>query len=195
MKTAGRIKTWHADKGYGFIDVHADAKDIFVHVTALQDRAAAPREGDRVMFDLAQGKDGRLEAVNVAVLGAAAKRDRAHAASPLALLFAVLAQAAIVAAALTGTIPRPVGAVSFVLSLVSFITYAHDKARAGRRAWRVPETNLHLLALCGGWPGALVAQQLLRHKNRKPAFQVTFWATVVLNVGAIVLWKRLSGLA
>ena len=67
--------------------------------------------------------------------------------------------------------------------------YADDKARANRKAWRIPEANLHLAALCGGWPGALAAQHLLRHKNRKHAFQVVFWATVVLNIGALVLWK------
>jgi len=53
--------------------------------------------------------------------------------------------------------------------------------------------NLHFLALCGGWPGALAAQHLLRHKNRKQAFQVVFWGTVALNIGALVLWMTTIG--
>ncbi len=48
---------------------------------------------------------------------------------------------------------------------------------------------MHLIVLCGGWPGALAAQHLLRHKNRKQEFQIVFWGTVALNIGALVLWK------
>jgi cold shock CspA family protein len=36
------------------------------------------------------------------------------------------------------------------------------------------------------WPGALVAQQKLRHKSRKQAFQSVFWVTVLQNCGAFV---------
>ncbi|WP_454739615.1 DUF1294 domain-containing protein [Cupriavidus necator] len=67
--------------------------------------------------------------------------------------------------------------------------YADDTTRASRNAWRTPETTLHLFALCGGWPGALAAQHLLRHKNRRRAFQVKFWGTVAVNVVAMVLWQ------
>jgi uncharacterized membrane protein YsdA (DUF1294 family) len=43
------------------------------------------------------------------------------------------------------------------------------------------------MALAGGWPGALLAQQLLRHKSSKPAFRKAFWATVMLNLFALVM--------
>jgi uncharacterized membrane protein YsdA (DUF1294 family) len=46
-------------------------------------------------------------------------------------------------------------------------------------AIKTPESNLHLLALAGGWPGALFAQQFLRHKSAKAEFRGTFWVTVV----------------
>ena len=72
-------------------------------------------------------------------------------------------------------------------SVVTFFAYAIDKSAARRRAWRIPERTLHLLALAGGWPGALLAQQLLRHKTAKLPFRITFWATVVLNVAGF-LW-------
>ena len=52
---------------------------------------------------------------------------------------------------------------------------------------RTPEARLHLYELLGGWPGALVAQQKLRHKSSKQAFREVFWSTVVLNVLGFVL--------
>ena len=100
-----------------------------------------------------------------------------------------MALAAIVLGAPGGNLPRLVNIASVMASVIAFIVYADDKARANRKASRIPEANLYLVALCGGWPGALAAQHLLRHKNRKHAFQVVFWATVVLNIGALVLWK------
>ena len=58
---------------------------------------------------------------------------------------------------------------------------------AARGQWRTAENTLHLLALGGGWPGALVAQQLFRHKSAKRAFRRVFQATVVLNC-ALLVW-------
>lgn len=72
------------------------------------------------------------------------------------------------------------------LSLLTFLVYAADKSAARQGARRIPESTLHLLSLCGGWPGALVAQQLLRHKSSKQPFRAVFWVTVVLNVLAFI---------
>jgi uncharacterized membrane protein YsdA (DUF1294 family) len=47
------------------------------------------------------------------------------------------------------------------------------------------EQTLHVFALLGGWPGALVAQRWLRHKSKKASFQVAFWVTVVVNCVAL----------
>lgn len=73
-----------------------------------------------------------------------------------------------------------VGAV-VVLSTISATLYAIDKRRARAAAWRIPESTLHLSALAGGWPGALLAQRLARHKTRKTGFQVVFWSIVALH--------------
>ena len=72
-------------------------------------------------------------------------------------------------------------------SVSALILYYIDKraAELGRR--RVPEKNLLIVGLVGGWPGALIAQLLFRHKTSKPSFQLRFWLTVMINC-SIVGW-------
>lgn len=68
-----------------------------------------------------------------------------------------------------------------VVSVVAFLLYWSDKRKARADAWRTPENVLHALELAGGWPGALLAQQVFRHKTRKVSFQVVFWFIVLLH--------------
>lgn len=82
----------------------------------------------------------------------------------------------------------PVIALYAVASAVAVVTYGADKRAARRNGRRVPESTLHLLALLGGWPGALAAQQVLRHKTRKQPFRAVFWLTVVVNCLALAGW-------
>jgi uncharacterized membrane protein YsdA (DUF1294 family) len=69
-----------------------------------------------------------------------------------------------------------------VISTVAFVAYAIDKAAAKGNRWRIPESTLHALGLVGGWPGALLAQTLLRHKSVKREFRLIFWITVAINL-------------
>jgi uncharacterized membrane protein YsdA (DUF1294 family) len=66
--------------------------------------------------------------------------------------------------------------------------YAHDKSAAQANEWRTPEGTLLMLGLLGGWPGAIVAQQMLRHKTSKISFRIAFWLTVLVNVGAFLVF-------
>lgn len=72
-----------------------------------------------------------------------------------------------------------------LMSLLAFGLYVHDKRSAQRSGWRTPEARLHVIELLGGWPGALIAQQTLRHKTRKVSFQLVFWLIVVAHQ---VMW-------
>jgi uncharacterized membrane protein YsdA (DUF1294 family) len=60
------------------------------------------------------------------------------------------------------------------MSLTTFIIYAHDKTMAHKNEWRTSEFTLHLLELLGGWPGALITQHVIRHKNKKHPFKELF---------------------
>lgn len=73
------------------------------------------------------------------------------------------------------------------LSFLTFIVYAKDKRAARKGAWRTPEQTLHLLSIFGGWPGALIAQQTLRHKTQKKSFRIIFWFTLILNISLLIL--------
>ncbi|KAF1010100.1 MAG: hypothetical protein GAK32_01695 [Pseudomonas fluorescens] len=59
--------------------------------------------------------------------------------------------------------------------------YWSDKRKAATARWRTPENVLHAVELAGGWPGALIAQQVFRHKTRKVSYQVLFWVIVLLH--------------
>ena len=83
--------------------------------------------------------------------------------------------------------PKGILLLNLAASVASIVVYALDKSAARHGRWRTSESTLHLLALIGGWPGALVAQRLFRHKSRKPSFQAVFVLTVVLNC-AFLLW-------
>jgi len=113
--------------------------------------------------------------------GAAGGAGAAGAASYLAIgAFALLYLVAI----LLWRIPTWPGLLYAGASVVCFIFYAIDKSAAKAGRWRTPESTLLLLGLCCGWPGAILAQQWLRHKSSKTSFQLAFWLTVAVNLAA-----------
>lgn len=87
-------------------------------------------------------------------------------------------------------------AVVLVLSLVAFVFYGFDKRRARKDGRRVPEKTLHLIALFGGWPGALMGQRVFRHKTQKLSYRIVFWLCVMLHlviVAGVVCLLRSRG--
>lgn len=82
---------------------------------------------------------------------------------------------------LTGVTRIPLVAYGLA-SAVAFGLYWYDKHQAKTGQWRTPEKVLHGVELLGGWPGALVAQQVFRHKTRKVSYQVVFWLIVAVHL-------------
>lgn len=87
-----------------------------------------------------------------------------------------------------GELPIGVLAGYGTLSLAAFGLYGADKSAARRGERRVAESTLHTVGLLGGWPGALVAQQVFHHKTIKQPFRSIFWITVVANCVALTWW-------
>lgn len=79
-----------------------------------------------------------------------------------------------------------IGGIYAAASAITFVVYAWDKSAARQGNWRTAESTLHVLALACGWPGALLTQQVLRHKSAKAEFRAVFWVTVVLNIVGLV---------
>lgn len=80
-----------------------------------------------------------------------------------------------------------------LVSIVTFGMYWADKRSALGDRRRIPEGRLHLAELLGGWPGALVAQQVFRHKTRKTSFQIVFWAIVLVHQALWADWLLADG--
>lgn len=68
-----------------------------------------------------------------------------------------------------------------VMSLITLIMFWRDKRAARKGNWRTPEKTLLLLALLGGWPGAMLGMKLFRHKTKTPKFTVGVPAIAVLH--------------
>jgi uncharacterized membrane protein YsdA (DUF1294 family) len=77
--------------------------------------------------------------------------------------------------------PRFIAGYLILISAVTYLFYRHDKNRAATGGWRTPESTLHLAELLGGWPGAFLAQRILRHKISKTSYQVKYSLIVVLH--------------
>ena len=61
----GKIKWFNPKKGYGFIDQDGDDKDMFIHITALQQaNISGLNEGDKISYDV-EDENGRQSAVNI----------------------------------------------------------------------------------------------------------------------------------
>ena len=179
VRQSGTIVKWDDEKGFGFIAPDAGSGDVFAHVKAFVG-ARRPVVGDRVFYFPGKDNQGRARALQVQFEGA----PGLNSWRALGLTFAAAFLAALALAAWLGRVTPIFPVVYLMMSTVTLGAYWHDKTSARHGAWRLPENALHLLELFGGWPGALVAQQWLRHKNRKLSYQLVFWAIVAAHLGA-----------
>ena len=69
MAQQGTIKFFNADKGYGFIKPADGGRDIFVHITAVEQAGLASlNEGQKISFEVEPDKKGKgPKAVNLQV--------------------------------------------------------------------------------------------------------------------------------
>jgi len=68
------------------------------------------------------------------------------------------------------------------VNVVAFLAFGWDKRRSVTRQSRLPERTLLTLALFGGAFGALLGQQIFRHKTRKQPFGTLLWGAAAVNL-------------
>lgn len=185
MRMKGKLIKWNADKAFGFIQPNGGGDHIFIHKTALENRRRTPQVNDVITFSLTKDNQDRYCASEATFSGEKLKKKQAKKVSKLSIYLAVLFLGLLSNAFFLNYIPKNLLFAYLGLSVVTFLAYWFDKSKAQRGAWRTQESTLHMLSLLGGWPGAAIAQQVLRHKSQKKEFRTGFWLTVVVNVGAL----------
>lgn len=193
MRFTGTLINWNDERGFGFIEPEGGGQQLFAHIKDFPAGSGRPADGQTLTFTVETGANGkkRAKAIQYPVRARRAPPRRVEAPARwtparLAVLPAFAAVYVYVVITWGFSLLVLLGYVG--LSLVAFLAYGFDKSAAVAGRWRTAEQSLHMLSLVGGWPGALVAQQLLRHKTAKPAFVAVFWLTVVANVAAFVAW-------
>ncbi|MBS7806583.1 cold shock and DUF1294 domain-containing protein [Variovorax sp. PCZ-1] len=193
MQFTGKLKTWHDDRGFGFIEPNLGGQEIFVHIKSFPLGTGRPKVGQQLVFEVAMGKNGKKNAhsVQYPVRSRVANKQKPELSADWTLTRIASIPGFMMIYAFVAWKWSFVPAVFIVyiaLSLTTFLVYAFDKSAAVAGRWRTQEGTLHMLSLAGGWPGALLAQQLLRHKTSKDSFIAVFWATVALNVCGFIAW-------
>lgn len=185
MRYQGKVSNWKDDQGFGFITPNGGGKQVFVHIKSFPNRQRRPVSNEIVTYELKTDVNGRLNAESVRFLGERTQSSTSPERSKTPPVLTAAFLAFLVGAVFAGKLPLAVLVFYVAASVISFGAYAFDKSAARNDQWRTKENTLHLFALVGGWPGALAAQRLLRHKSKKQSFQIVFWMTVVLNCGAL----------
>ena len=194
VRLRGRITSWKDDRGFGFVTPSDGGEEVFVHISAFANRRRRPKRNEAVAYQTKTDASGRTQVSRAwfaddNTLQATTRTKRAVYALTIAGLFLAIMTSLVVA----GKLPSVMFALYFGASIVAFIAYAWDKSAAQRGRWRTSESTLHLLGLSGGWPGALVARHVFRHKSKKQSFVTAFWGTVVLNSAALVWFLTPAG--
>lgn len=191
MRFQGKITHWHDDQGYGFVTVNGGTQQTFVHISAFHGVRRRPLNGDLISYEIVTDNRGRSNANDVKYVRKPKSKphlntDTTWYGSTFALLFLSLLGLLV----WLGKLSAIVLGIYLTASLITIAMYAADKRAALHNTWRKDESTLQFLAVIGGWPGALFAQKLLKHKNKKPLFQRVFWIAVIINLVIFALGFR-----
>ena len=188
MKLRGTLKRWNDDKGFGFISPCTGGADVFAHISVFQNRSRTPKPGDAVIYHPEKSGDGKLRAISVSYSGEKTEKNvlqKPERELWVAMLVSLVFMIAILVLGFMWLIPWQLAVLYYSASIIAFFMYWGDKSAARKGRWRTRESSLLLCGLIGGWPGALIAQQMLRHKSSKKEFQTSFWGSVAVNCAGL----------
>lgn len=194
MRQNGKLINWNDEKGFGFIEPSSGGPQVFVHISSFPRGPRRPTVNEPVIYSVARDGQKRLRAEKV-LFQRGAKRAPARPGVFFSVCVLVGFFGTLTGFAVAGFVPFPAVGFYALMSIAAFFMYGLDKSAAKRGAWRTAESTLHLAEFAGGWPGALVAQRVFRHKTKKKTFQFVFWVAVVANCVALVWLLRSEGAA
>ncbi len=186
----GTLTTWTADRAFGFITPSEPGPDIFAHIKAFSG-TTPPQLGQLVSYEVGQNAEGKRRAERIVPVASVKILQQSWSPSPRDSASYLAIPAFLALVIIVAVLWRPpLWALWLYLgmSAICFAAYGIDKRAAVKRAWRIPESSLLLPGLLGGWPGAILGQQIFRHKTKKSAFRAAFWSSVVLNVILFVVF-------
>jgi cold shock protein len=71
LRQNGTVKWFNTQKGYGFIKPDGSDKDVFVHITALQQAGMTGlNDNQRISFEMVKDRQGKLSAGNLELINA-----------------------------------------------------------------------------------------------------------------------------
>ena len=73
-----------------------------------------------------------------------------------------------------------------IMNLTGFLMMGIDKRKARKRAWRIPESTLFIIALVGGSLGTTIGMHLFHHKTRHWYFLYGMPAILLIQVLIVV---------
>ncbi|BDA72855.1 cold-shock DNA-binding domain protein [Rivularia sp. IAM M-261] len=199
----GQLVRWKDDRGFGFIQPADGSKEVFLHISELNNTNRRPIAGDTIYYYVVPEQGGKLRASKAyiesgtpnAVSSSSKATFKSRSLSKVPVFKTILVSSiplfGSVHFALTTTVIFPL-ILYTVMSLLTFGLYADDKSRAQKGKWRTPENTLHLFELAGGWFGGFIAQQTLHHKSSKSSYQAVFWTIVVIHYMLWLVWLLFS---
>ncbi|WP_065187565.1 DUF1294 domain-containing protein [Shewanella woodyi] len=196
MKFKGKLVQWDDVKGFGFIQPLGQQTQVFVHIKSFKYQPRRPQLQDTVTFTLTRDKQGRETAHQAKIIDAKAKAHllrKTPSQGKFSLLLILSLTTSLAMALYHDLLPSFSPLIYLLMSTITFIAYALDKSAARKGRWRTKESTLQLMALLGGWPGALLAQSWLRHKSQKVSFRVTLWCMIVLNSASLYWFTSSMG--
>jgi len=184
LNQKGLLTAWNDAKGFGFITPEGGGERVFAHISSYAGRGR-PVSDRKVTYSITKDGQGRLRAGRFQYAGAAKVGDGVAPGVWVAAAVALVFFTILAGLFHQGYLPVSIMAAYGGVSLAVFVMYSFDKRAAQRGGQRTAEKTLHFFELCCGWPGALLAQQVFRHKTRKGSYQFVFWLAVLANLGAL----------
>lgn len=73
-----------------------------------------------------------------------------------------------------------------LVNIIGFAIMGIDKKKAQKRAFRIPEATLFLIALIGGSLGSIIGMHTFRHKTRHWYFLYGMPAILILQIALVI---------